>query len=188
MGCVFVFRGVASKLIIVTLDPFFARVPITRIIKAMQSTVLKTLTTVTTSRSGVAPSSRCPRAKLISEDPTPHPLPPRAAAAAAFPHSYSLEESHRLQIQPTSQNVFAKSLTKISLSRPRPLLPCRVPHPGPQRALLSSRVLHVGTRAGAVFPLAPCKDLGNLKPDVVYSPVCSCLFTKLAPWEKIKQN
>lgn len=30
LGCVFVFRGVASKLIIVTLDPFFSRVPITR--------------------------------------------------------------------------------------------------------------------------------------------------------------
>lgn len=27
-----------------------------------------------------------------------------------------------------------------------------------------------------------------MKPDVGYSPVCSRLFTKLAPWEKIKQN
>lgn len=116
----------------------------------MQSTVLKTFTTVTTSGSGVAPRSRCSLPQPISEAPTPYPLPPRAAAAAAFPHSYSLEESHRLQIQPTSQSVFAKSLTKISRSRPRPLLPRRVPQSGPQSALLSSWVLHAGTRAGAV--------------------------------------
>nr|XP_054407148.1 uncharacterized protein LOC129058389 [Pongo abelii] len=71
-------------------------------------------------------SSPAPGAQPISEAPTlPSPSPGRRRRA--FPHSYSLEESHRLQIQPTSQSIFAKSLTKISLSRPRPLLPRRLP-------------------------------------------------------------
>lgn len=174
---------------IATPVPFFARVPIIQhhTGNAIHSSQEIYHGQVTTVGSGLAPRSSCPREQPTSEAPTPNQLPPRAAAAAAaaFSHSYSLEKSHRLQIQPTSHSDFAKSLTKISLSRPLPLLPRLVARPGPQ-SVLSSRVLHVGTRAAAVlfFPLAQCKVLGNLKPNVGHFPARRCHFTKIAPWEE----
>lgn len=139
---------------IATPIPFFARVPIIQnhTGNAIHSSQEIYHDLVTTAGSGLAPCSSCRREQPTSEAPTPNQLPPRAAAAAAaaFSHSYSLEKSHRLQIQPTAHSDFAKSLTKISLSCPRPLLLRRVARPGPQ-SVLSSRVLHVGTRAGAVL-------------------------------------
>lgn len=137
---------------IATPVPFSARVPIIQhhTGNAIRSSQEIYHGQVPTAGSGPAPRSSCPREQPASEAPTPNQLPPRAAAAAAFSHSCSLGKSHRLQIKPTSHSDFAKPLTKISLSRPRPLLPRRVARAGPQ-SVLSSRVVHVGTRAGAVL-------------------------------------
>lgn len=149
MGCVLVFHWGALKLTAI-LVPFFAGVPITLHYKDNAIHKSQDIYHGHYIPQWGGPSlPLTPSAAHFRGSSSP-PAPARAAAAASFPHSYSLEESHRLQIQPTSKAVFAKSLTKTSLSCPRPLLPRRVPQPGPQSAFLSSRVLHVGTRARAV--------------------------------------
>lgn len=104
MACVLSYGG--GLKLIATFIPIFSRIPITPHEKGNATRSSQTVTTVTTSGSGVAPRCCRPRAQPISKVPAPYPLPPRAAAAAAFSYSCSLEESHRLQIQPTSQSIF----------------------------------------------------------------------------------
>lgn len=156
---------------IATPIPFFARAPIIQHHTGNASHSSQDICHGRHSRRRGAPRSSCPREQSTSEAPAPRQLAPRAAAAAAFSQPCSLEESHRLQIQPTSPSVFAKSLTKVCPSRPRPLLPRRVARPGPQSALLPSRVLRGATRAGAVwfFPSPRART------SVIYSPMSAPL-------------
>lgn len=151
--------------------------------------------------SGPAPRSCGPgEQQPTSEAPTPNQLPPRAAAssssaaAAAFSLAYSLEKDPTgCKSNQTSRSDFAKSLTKISLSRPRPLLPRPAGPAGTTKcSLLPGRSCTQGRAGWGCFvlvlsPLAQGKDLGHLKwPNAGHFPArrCHFFYTKIAPREE----
>lgn len=123
LGCALAFHGGVLKLI-ATLVPFFSRVPIARYHKSNATHSSQDIyhCHYIRQRGGPLLLLHPSAAGFRSSNSLPTRAPGRRRRR--FPHSYSLEKSHRLQIQPTSQSIFAKSLTKVSLSRP--LLP-----PGP---------------------------------------------------------